>query len=76
MASRRRLIFYTKDINVQQRPDDCQQKFLSQKSLSLSGIYIDTDIDIDIDTHNDIQGQFFKCYKKPCFLYQFCKTGG
>jgi len=43
---------YTKDINVQQRPGGCQQKFLSQNSLSLSSL------DMDIDN----QGPFLKCY--------------
>jgi hypothetical protein len=57
------LFLYTKDINVQQRPDGCQQKFLPQKCLSLS--CLNTDI--------DIQGPFLKCYKYIVSFVHFAK---
>jgi hypothetical protein len=57
------LFLCTKDINAQQRPDDCQQKFLSQNNLSLSSL----------DNGIDIQGPLLKCYKHGVFSIHFAK---
>ena len=57
------LFLYTKDINVQQRPDGCQKKFLSQNVLSISGL----------DIESDIKLPFLKYYKYNVFSIHFAK---